>query len=116
VRPRRVIPSWTISWAALHGARLDRPLGVDADSPDATLALAFAKDDDELLARAVVDIPDRFLRRATALFSPFDEAGLGSWYWLRRIGEIDDLFLFFRKAAFLAASGPRAAESTAPAP
>jgi hypothetical protein len=86
----------------------------EGESPGLALARAFEKDDDELLARAVGDVPDRLLRRTTALLSPLDGEGLGSWYWLERIGEVDDLFLFFRKAAFLAASGIRAPQPTAP--
>ena len=84
------------------------------DDPLETLAKAYKTDDDALLTRAVGQIPDRVLRRATALLSPLDDEGIGSWYWLERIGDVDDLFIFFRKASFLAASGISAPEELVP--
>jgi Cdc6-like AAA superfamily ATPase len=97
-----------------QGGSAAKPRVATDDYPLATLAKAYRTDDDTLLARAVGQVPDRVLRRATALLSPLDDEGIGSWYWLERIDDVDDLFIFFRKASFLAASGIGVAQETVP--
>jgi hypothetical protein len=69
------------------------------------LARAFRDDNEELLALAVATVSERELRRAIAALSPFEDEGLGAWYWLESLDRVDDVFLFLRRAAFLAAGG-----------
>jgi hypothetical protein len=84
-------------------------------SPD-PLMRAFDTDDDRDLAAAIAEVRERELRRATALLSPFDDDGLGAYHWLDRIGIVDDLYVFLRKAAFYAAGGLERPPEAVPAP
>jgi hypothetical protein len=80
-------------------------LAVQSDrDPLRILARAYLNDDDEALAEACRRLPEREIRRAAALLSPFED-GLGSYYWLKVIVQIDELYLFFRRASFLLARG-----------
>jgi hypothetical protein len=81
---------------------LDEPYAEEAVK---RLAQAFSRDDDNLLADALHEIPERSLRRATAVLSPFDDDALGAYIWLERAELIAELYLFFRKAAFFSAGG-----------
>jgi Skp family chaperone for outer membrane proteins len=87
----------------------------DLDAPHQRLALAFSTDDDSILLQAVASLPERYLRRCIALLSPFDDEGLGSWYWLHSADFVEELFFFFRKATFLAAGGLAPPAPVAPA-
>jgi hypothetical protein len=57
-------------------------------------------------------VSERFLRRAAALLSPFDDdglgtnPGLGTFDELARIGDIDDVYLFFEQLIFYRELGP----------
>lgn len=46
-----------------------------------------------------------------AELSPFDERGLGAWYWLKNIERVDEIYLFLRRAAFLASTGVSGGEA-----
>lgn len=69
------------------------------------LAQVFGDQDVERLVSAVAKVTERDLRRAIAALSPFEENGLGTWYWLKNIARVDELFLFLRHATFIAAGG-----------
>jgi Cdc6-like AAA superfamily ATPase len=69
------------------------------------LAWAFGDGGDEALATAVAGISDRELNRLSNALSPFSDDGLGAWYWLESLERIDDVYLFLRRAALLAAGG-----------
>jgi hypothetical protein len=69
------------------------------------LAKAFFEKDDNLLVDALNAVHERDLRRAATELSPFEDDALGAYYWLKAIEFIDEIYLFFRKAAFFTAGG-----------
>jgi hypothetical protein len=52
-------------------------------------------------------LPERFLRRAAALLSPFDKGGLGTFDELAMIPDIDDVYLFYEQLIFYREHAPR---------
>lgn len=53
-------------------------------------------------------VPERILRRAAALLSPFDKGGLGTFDELTLIPDIDDVYLYFEQLIFYRERGPQA--------
>jgi len=51
-------------------------------------------------------IPERFLRRAAAMVSPFETAGLGTFDELALIPDIDEVYLFLEELIFYRERGP----------
>jgi hypothetical protein len=52
-------------------------------------------------------LPERFLRRAAALLSPFDKDGLGTFDELAIRPDIDDVYLFYEQLIFYREQAPR---------
>ena len=52
-------------------------------------------------------LPERFLRRAAALLSPFDKGGMGTFDELAMIPDIDDMYLFYEQLIFYREQVPR---------
>jgi len=69
------------------------------------LVRAYRSDKDDDLVPALSGNPGRELRAAAASLSPFDYGKLGTYDWLRKIGEIDEMYLFFMKCQFYVEHG-----------
>jgi hypothetical protein len=69
--------------------------------------LRFAYEDggDARLTGVLRAFTERELRTAAAGLSPFDTGRPGTFDWLDRIGDIDEMYLFFRKCLFYLARG-----------
>jgi len=75
------------------------------DAAARQLAEAYVRDDDIILLRTVDSFSERDLRTAAARLSPFDAGRLGTFDWLVKIEDIDQMFLFFRKCLFYLGRG-----------
>jgi hypothetical protein len=84
----------------------------DEREPSARLARAYTSDDDRMLLDAIHGIPERDLRRATNELSPQDRRGLCSFYWLKAVPQLDEIYTFFRKALLLSTTGISATGNT----
>jgi hypothetical protein len=78
-------------------------LAADADLKE--LAKAYLRDDDTALLRAISCFSERDFRTAATWLSPFDAGRLGTYDWLAKIEDIDQMFLFFRKSLFYLGRG-----------
>jgi hypothetical protein len=69
------------------------------------LAEAYLHEDDIGILQALSSLPERELRAAAARLSPFDEGQLGTFDWLAKIEEIDQMYLFFRRCLYYLGRG-----------
>jgi hypothetical protein len=69
------------------------------------LVNAYLSDKDEDLLPALSSTPRREFRFAAANLSPFDDGTLGAYDWLRKIDQIDEMYLFFTKCQFYVERG-----------
>ena len=69
------------------------------------LSDAYIREDDIAMLRALSSCPERDLRAAAATLSPFDTGRLGTFDWLTKIEDIDQIYLFFRKCLFYLGRG-----------
>jgi hypothetical protein len=69
------------------------------------LVNAYLSDKDEDLLPALSSNPGREFRLAAANLSPFDDGKLGTYHWLCKIDQIDEMYLFFRKCQFYVERG-----------
>jgi hypothetical protein len=72
------------------------------------LTSAYRSAADKPLLRALSAYSERDFRDAAVVLSPFDAGRLGTFDWLGKIDEIDEIYLFFRKCLYYIARGATA--------
>jgi hypothetical protein len=69
------------------------------------LRLSYESGSDDKLLATLPLCTERDYRAAVAMLSPFDAGKLGTFDWLDKISEIDEMYVFFRKCLFYLARG-----------
>jgi hypothetical protein len=69
------------------------------------LAKAFEREDDDAMLSVLGGFTEREFRNAATLLSPLEAGRVGTYDWLVKISEVDQLFYFFRKCLFYLGRG-----------
>jgi hypothetical protein len=76
------------------------------------LRQCYDEGDEALLLRTLPRFTERQLRAAAATLSPFENGKAGTFDWLDRIADIDEMYLFFQKCIFYVGRGIPALRSS----